>query len=537
MEDFEAAELAAIGIEDVAAAERLAGLSYTEEERWLLLDRVREQIAGFREARQVALPNGLDPAVRFDPRPAAARRTPHLPAPPEFSGEGSCAPASTEELAFLPLGRLAGLLRAGHTTSVELTRLALERLSRHGPRLRCLVTLTEELAIEQAQRADRELAAGTDRGALHGIPWGAKDLLAVPGYPTSWGAGPFREQYFDRPATVVERLEQAGAVLVAKLSLGELAMGDVWFGGMTLNPWNPAQGSSGSSAGSSAAVAAGLVPFAIGSETMGSIVSPATRCGVVGLRPSANLVSRHGAMALAWSLDKLGPIARGVEDCALVLQAIAGPDGRDVSVVDHGFEWDSRQRAENLRVGYVDEAFEGEDPAGERNRALLAELRDRGVEPKPLALPMFASEPIMTVLMVEAAAAFDRFTRTDVDDQLAQQGHGAWPNLLRAARLVPAVEYVQANRLRALAVQQMGALFAEVDAYLCPSSHHANLYLTNATGNPCVAVPSGFDEQRVPVQSTMTVTAGLFGEQEALTVAREVEAALGARPEPDPSRW
>lgn len=521
---------------DIAGAERLAGVSFSEEERRLLQPRAAQQFLSYRAARAAEMPNSLDPALRFDPRPANPERRPKPPAVPVAAGD-ELGEVCRARLPYLPVRILAGLLREGRTSSLELTRLALERLRDFGPKLRCIVTITEELALEQARRADGELASGKDRGALHGIPYGAKDLLAVPGYPTTWGAAPYREQRFTETATVVERLEKAGAVLVAKLSLGELAMGDVWFGGKTVNPWDPGRGSSGSSAGSAAAVAAGLVPFAIGSETMGSIVSPATRCGVVGLRPSANLVSRHGAMALAWSLDKLGPIARSVEDCALVLQAIAGPDGRDASVADCNFEWDGGRRVSDLRVGYVEEAFQGDDPAGERDRRLLAQLRDRGVDPEPVSLPSLAPEPIMTLLMVEAAAAFDELTRSGLDDELAQQGHEAWPNLLRAARLVPAVEYVQANRLRTLAVRQVAALFDELDAYLCPSSHHANLYLTNATGNPCLAVPAGFDEYGRPAESTMTVTAGLFGEQAALTLGREVEVAVGPRPVPDSRAW
>jgi Asp-tRNA(Asn)/Glu-tRNA(Gln) amidotransferase A subunit family amidase len=513
----------------IAHAERLAGLELTDDERWLLLGRAHEQLRSYRAARREPLPNSLEPALRFDPRPPAPALSPRLPVVPATDGVTE---ATQGDLPFLPVTRLAALLRSGHTSSLELTRLALERLEHHGARLRCVVTLTREPALAQAERADRELSEGIDRGALHGIPYGAKDLLAVPGYPTTWGAEPYRDQHFDEPATVIERLEHAGAVLVAKLSLGELAMGDVWFGGKTLSPWDTRLGSSGSSAGSAAAVAAGLVPFAIGSETMGSIVSPATRCGVVGLRPSANRVSRRGAMALSWSLDKLGPLARSVEECGLILQAIAGPDGHDPSVVDFGFEWDPASQATGLRVGYVEKAFEAEGLAGARGRALLEALRARGVDPRPLSLPEFESEPIMTVLMVEAAAAFDELTRSGRDDELAQQGQEAWPNLFRAARLVPAVEYVQANRLRSIAVRQMRKLMSEFDAYLCPASHHANLYLTNATGLPALCLPNGFDSSGMPLPGSMTITSGLFGEQAALTLGRLVEEVAGPRSRP-----
>lgn len=538
MDDSQQVDETPITPDDIEAAERLAGIEFSESERWLLLARAREQLRGYQVARSTPLEQGVEPALYFDPRPAAAAREPVPPPPPAI--DSSPAPVDAAELPFLPVTKLGQLLRSGATTSVELTRLALERLRCYGPRLHCLVSPTEELAMQQAHRADEELAVGVDRGALHGIPYGAKDLLAVPGYPTTWGAAPYMEQHFEQPATVVERLERAGAVLTAKLSLGELAMGDIWYGGKTVSPWDPGNGSSGSSAGSAAAVAACLVPFAIGSETMGSIVSPSIRCGVVGLRPSANRVSRHGAMALAWSLDKLGPLARSVEECALVLQAIAGPDGRDASVVDFGFEWQRDQRPEELRIGYVEQAFTSDGPERQRSEQILATLRSRGLDPVPISLPEFAAEPIMTVLMVEAAAAFDELTRSGRDDELAQQGHSAWPNLFRAARLVPAVEYVQANRLRTIKVRQMAALFEQVDAYLCPSSHYANLFLTNATGNPSISVPLGFDDRNVPLQVSMTVTGGLFGEQAALVLARAVEEAVtdvaGPRPRPDLSR-
>ncbi|HEX7002618.1 MAG TPA: amidase [Trueperaceae bacterium] len=537
MDDTTGGEEPRITVEDVSAFEKLAGISFTEAERWLLLPRALEQLRGFDQARRVGLDNSVAPALYFDPRPPAP---PLDPIPPALPGGPGLDSVGAEDLPFLSVSELARLLRSGSLTSLELTRLCLERLERFGPKLRCLVTLTSDLALEAATRADEELAAGIDRGALHGIPYGAKDLLAVPGYPTTWGASPYRDQRFEEAASVVERLERAGAVLVAKLSLGELAMGDVWFGGMTLSPWDPGNGSSGSSAGSAAAVAAGLVPFAIGSETMGSIISPSIRCGVVGLRPSANRVSRYGAMALAWSLDKLGPLARTAEDCALVLQAIAGPDGKDASVVDFGFEWDGRASARDLKVGYVEKAFGNEGPAGDRRQRILEGLESRGIELVPIELPDFGAEPIMTVLMVEAAAAFDALTRRGGDDHLAQQGQGSWPNLFRAARLVPAVEYVQANRLRSIAVKAMSALFEGIDAYLCPSGFYANLFLTNATGNPSVSVPLGLDERGVPVQESMTVSGGLYAEQETLTLAREVEnlvvAEEGGRLRPDLTR-
>ena len=540
MSDSGPEERRPITASDVEHAEKLAGVEFTDAQRRLLLKRAQRQLAAFEGVRRLELPSQVAPALHFDPRPPAA---PHTPAPfpvsrlpaAERPGVGE------EDLPFAGVGTLAVMLRRGEISSLELTRLALERLKGVGRRLRAVVTVTEELALEQAVRADRELREGTDRGVLHGIPYGAKDLLAVAGYPTTWGAAPYREQRFNSSAAVIERLERAGAVLTAKLSLGELAMGDVWFGGLTLSPWTGRTGSSGSSAGSAAAVAAGLVPFAIGTETMGSIVSPATRCGIVGLRPSPGLVPRTGAMPLAWSLDKIGPMTRSVEDAALVLQAIAGPDGRDHSAVDFGFEWQPRQDVRRLRVGIVEEAFG--TPATvpraqfDRQRLVLDGLRRRGVELLPVSLPRMDADTIMNVLLVEAAAAFDELTRSGRDAELVQQGEESWPNLLRAARLVPAVEYVQANRARQIAVRETAALFGEVDAYLCTSAHSANSYLTNATGNPQVVVPLGLGEDGEPLRSSITVTGPLHGEQEALAVAGLVEEVVsevrgGARPRP-----
>ncbi|MFO7655102.1 MAG: amidase, partial [Candidatus Krumholzibacteriia bacterium] len=448
---------------EIAAAEAMAAVTFTDAERNLMHDDLVEQRAAFLELRADLPDNSVPPAMIFQPlahRPAttAAQRAEVAGRhPPEWSPPVRVRrPADLEELAFATVGELSALLRAGEVTSVELTGLFLDRLRRHGPRLECVITLTEERALEHARRADRELAAGRWRGPLHGIPYGAKDLLAVAGYPTTWGAMPYRDQVRDETATVVERLDAAGAVLVAKLTLGALAWGDVWFGGTTRNPWHPEQGSSGSSAGSAAAVAAGLVPFAIGTETWGSIVSPSTRCGVTGLRPTFGRVSRAGAMALSWSMDKIGPLARSVEDCAFVLDAIRGPDGRDPTVVDAPFPYRADLDVRQLRVGYLaglfgedrekaarlaaaagDAAGGGEGSGGEGSggddvsnegdsgqvaasgataaderpglaleRAALDVLRGLGVRLIPIELPSREPDRLAFVLSVEAAAAF-----------------------------------------------------------------------------------------------------------------------------------
>jgi Asp-tRNA(Asn)/Glu-tRNA(Gln) amidotransferase A subunit family amidase len=407
----------------------------------------------------------------------------------------------------------------------------LGRLRRLDPVLHAVITYTEERALEQAERADREIAAGRYRGPLHGIPWGAKDLLAVRGYPTTWGSPIFKEQVFDEDATVVERLEKAGAVLVAKLSLGELARGDVWFGGMTRNPWNLEQGSSGSSAGSAAATVAGGVAFGIGSETLGSIVSPSTRNGATGLRPTFGRVSRHGAMTLCWSLDKLGPLARSAEDCALVFEAIHGPDGKDATVVDRPFVWNPGLDVKKLRVGYARSLFEQKPAEGQEewhdlDLAALEALRGLGVELRPIELPKeLPIDALRVILTAEAAAAFDELTRSGQDDRMVQQTENAWPNSFRQGQTVPAVAYIQANRVRTLLMREMDRLFADLDACVVPTFAGSGILLTNLTGHPAVVVPDGFRKDGTP--TSLTFLGRLYGEAEALALARAFQEATG----------
>ncbi len=432
MSEEQAEEQAAetpITVEDVAAAEKLIGLSFTEREREQLLENVTTRAQHYVAMRATKLPNQVAPPLYFDPRlpsiraPQAgdpAQRTYPMSAPPSLSR-----PANLEDLAFYPLTQLAELVRTRQVTSLELTEMYLNRLKRYDPYLHCVVTLTEDLAYAQAKRADEEIQAGRYRSPLHGIPWGAKDLLAVRGYPTTWGAEPYRDQVIDEDATVVQRLEAAGAVLVAKLTLGALAYGDICFDERTRNPWNLEEGSSGSSAGSASAVSAGLVGFAIGTETLGSIVSPSTRCGATGLRPTFGRVSRHGAMALSWSMDKIGPITRAVEDGALIFNAIYGADGLDPTVVDAPFEWNPGFDPRSLRVGYVERLFsEGTDG----DRAVLDVLRGAGIDLIPIALPDDNLDALFLILLAEGAAAFDELTRDNLDDLLTWQDKEAWPN-------------------------------------------------------------------------------------------------------------
>jgi Asp-tRNA(Asn)/Glu-tRNA(Gln) amidotransferase A subunit family amidase len=508
-------------------AEQVAGLEFTDEERDLMLRGLNSNLESYERLREVELPNSVAPALYFNPLTVGA--SVNVPPRPSRRSEVRVdgAPSDLEELAFRPVTYLAALVEARLVTSEDLTRMYLGRLKKYGPKLECVITLTEDLALEQARRADAEIAAGRYKGPLHGVPWGAKDLLAVPGYKTTWGAMPYKEQVIDESATVVKRLEEAGAVLVAKLTLGALAWGDVWYGGRTRNPWDYEQGSSGSSAGSASATAAGLVGFAIGTETWGSIVSPSTRCGTTGLRPTFGRVSRHGAMALSWSMDKIGPICRGVEDCALVFEAIHGPDGRDLSVVDAPFNWDAELDVRGLRVGYVKSAFESEREEQEEwkrlDEATLESLRAMGLDLTPIELPDLPIGAMSFILNAEAAAAFDELTRTNQDDVLVRQIRNAWPNVFRQSRLIPAVEYIKANRVRTLAMEAMAEIISEIDVYVAPSFGGSNLLLTNLTGHPCVVLPNGFREDGTP--TSISFMGKLFGEAETLAVARAYQEA------------
>jgi Asp-tRNA(Asn)/Glu-tRNA(Gln) amidotransferase A subunit family amidase len=399
------------------------------------------------------------------------------------------------------------LVRTRKVSSAELTELYLDRLKRYDPALKCVVSLTEELARKQAAAADKEIAAGAYRGPLHGLPWGAKDLIAYPGYKTTWGAGHYKDQTLDETATVAERLDNAGAVLAAKTTLGALAMGDVWFGGTTRNPWNVKQGSSGSSAGSASAVAAGLVGFAIGSETLGSIVSPCTRCGVTGLRPTFGRVSRAGCMALSWTMDKVGPIARSVEDCALVFAAVHGADGKDPTAVDRPFDWPCKRPLTDLRVGYT----------GDPDRDEVKVLKELGVKLVPVKLPDAAVAPLRTILSVEAAAAFDDITRDGVTDGLG----ALWPRTFREGRFVSAVDYLRMQRVRSRVMAEMAKTMEAVDLYVGGN----DLLLTNLTGHPTVVLPNGPTRSGSP--TALTFTGRLWGETELLAVAKAYQDATG----------
>jgi Asp-tRNA(Asn)/Glu-tRNA(Gln) amidotransferase A subunit family amidase len=501
--------------EDVEHAARIMGLTFTQAEIDSLLPDLEEKRNEYNANRKSDLPNSLSPALVFNPLPPGFQIDRNQK-PPRFEETGGVMlPKDREALAWLSVKELAELLRTRQITSVELSRFFLERLKKHDPQLHFVISYTEELAMEQARRADVEIAAGKYKGYLHGIPYGAKDLLSVKGYKTTWGAMPYKNQVIDEDATVIKKLEDAGAVLLAKMTLGALAWGDVWYGEKTRNPWNPEQGSSGSSAGSASAVAAGCLPFAIGTETLGSIVSPSTVCGTTGLRPTFGRVSRTGAMALSWSMDKIGPICRTVEDCAVVFDAIRGADGKDRSVVEAAFNYDAGLPVKSLKIGYVKSHFENDYNFKQQDSLTLATLRFMGFELLPIELPPLPD--IRFILSAEAAAAFDELTRSGKDDLLVRQIRRAWPNVFRASRFIPAVEYIQANRLRSQLIAQMDDVFRQVDVYLAPSWGSSSLTITNLTGHPAVVLPNGF---RFGTPTSITFTGKLFGEAELLSVAK-----------------
>jgi Asp-tRNA(Asn)/Glu-tRNA(Gln) amidotransferase A subunit family amidase len=533
--------------ETIAEAEKLLGVAYTEAERALMVEGFSEQIELAADRRAADLPHTLAPASRFDPRlpgwtwpqvgPFRPSEAPVRPLP------------AAEDIAFAPVTALSGWIKSRALTSVRLTEIYLERIQRLGPALECIVTVTEDQALDQARNADRLLADGIYLGPLHGIPWGAKDLLDTAGVPTGWGAEPYRDRVPATDAAVVEKLAAAGAVLIAKTAVGALAYGDVWYGGISRNPWNVEEGSSGSSAGSASATAAGLVGFSIGTETLGSIVSPSMRCGNTGLRPSFGRVSRAGAMPLCWSLDKIGPICRSVEDTALVLAAINGFDARDPGSIEAPFGYDADAPVAGRRVGYFAGDFEAPD-AHDLDRAALDAARRLGLDLVPIERPDLPYDSLKGLLFAEAAAAFEELTLGNRDDELRRQDVAAWPNQFRKARFLSAVDHVQLDRLRRRVMVAMDGCFRGLDAIIGPSLVGPMLTITNFTGHPCLVLPAGF--QSSPTRSftgtsllrgTMTTTGEashtvpygitlwghLFDEGTILTIGRALEREFGVR--------
>ena len=501
-------------IDDAAA---LIGLEFSRAEKDSMVGDLNDLLDSYESLRGIEMSNSIAPAFVFNPilpgmvfenksnkfshnRPRNVER-----------------PENLEDVAFWPITKLAELIRTRRVSSVELTNMYLNRLRKYGPVLECVVTLTHELALRQARRADEEIAAGNYRGPLHGIPWGAKDLLATKGIKTTWGSVPFKEQVFDYDATVVKKLEEAGAVLVAKLTLGALAWGDVWYGGFTRNPWNLDEGSSGSSAGPGAATAAGLVGFAIGSETWGSIISPSTRTGTTGLRPTFGRVSRQGAMALSWTMDKLGPMTRSVTDAAIVFNAIYGPDGQDLTVADRPFSYNENIDLSSVKIGYLKAEFDKERDQKAIDDEVIDVLWALGAELVPIDFPDFPVNDIGFILSAEAAAAFDNLTRSGDDDMLVRQKKQAWPNVFRQSRFIPAVEYINANRARTQLMMEMEKLFKDIDVFVAPTFGSGDLLATNLTGHPAVVLPNGFRENGTP--TSITFTGKLYDEGTLLAIA------------------
>ena len=539
----------------VDAAEKIAGLEFFGAEEEAIARSLNQNLNTYQQLRSVVIPHDTEVALVF--KPSLPGRTPKGPATPgravKYVKPAVAAlkrPANLEDAAFWPVTKLAALVERKLVTSTELTRMYLDRLKRYQPRLNFAVTITEDLALKQAADADREIAAGKYKGPLHGIPWGGKDLLSTKDIKTTWGAHPYMEQVFDFDATVVERLRDAGAVLVAKLTLGALAQGDQWFGGRTNNPWNVERGSSGSSAGPGSATAAGCVGFSIGTETRGSIISPTAENGVVGLRPTYGRVSRYGAMELSWTMDKLGPMCRSVEDCVLVLNAIYGPDGRDNSVADVPFNWNPDQPLSSLRIGYVRSDFEaqagrgggapgggaagrggGGAPAGRGGGNAQADADARlkmmqdvltvfgklGAKLEPVELPAFNANQLNFLLSVEAAAAFDELTRSRGADLMERS---TWPATFRAARFVPAVEYLRGQRIRTMLMREWDTFMSQYDAFI--SSNGAGLGATNLTGHPAIALKCGFTNN---LPRVLMVTGRLYDEGTICRIAHAYEQA------------
>ena len=538
-----------IDAETIAAAERLLGVSYTDAERALMKKNLAPQIENAVKRRALAFPNGLAPALRFDPRLPGFRATPATPPAPWSGSEPGDLPGDDESIAYAPVTHLASWIRNGVLECSRLTEIYLSRIDARAQTLECFVTVTADRARAEAEAMDKLLRAGSYLGPLHGIPYALKDLFDAVGVRTTWGAEPWSDRVAEEDASVVAQLRAAGAVLLGKSSVGALAYGDIWLGGKTRNPWNLNEGSSGSSAGSAAATAAGLCGFAIGTETLGSITLPSERCGAVGLRPTYGRVSRAGGMALCWSLDKVGPICRSVEDTGLVLAAINGGDARDPGSIDMPFSHDAKEPIDGLQVGFLAQAYE-DDAVCDVDRDALQSARDLGLKCKEVTLPDLPYDTLIATLYAEAAATFEQLTLSDADDTLTRQDEGAWPNAFRKARFLSAVDHVQLDRLRRSVMEALGALFEDIDILIGPVSTGPMMVASNFTGHPCVQLRAGFEE--VPTRTELSLAegrldlggmsdsettfrvprgvslwSGLFDESSLLRVGKALEDALG----------
>jgi len=525
-----------INKDSIVQAENIIGLNFNDAKRDSLIESLNAHLKNYENIRRSDLPNDIYPSLLFSPVPPGFQFNQKQNQLNFARYDNLNLPLNKEDLAWYSIGQLAELIKTKKISCVELTKYYLERIKKYSPKLHCVITLTEDYALKRASELDREIATGKYRGLLHGIPYGVKDLFAVKGYPTTWGAVPYKGQVIDYNSTVFNKLEAAGGVLLAKLSMGELAMGDVWFGAMTRNPWDITQGSSGSSAGSASSVSAGLLPFAMGTETWGSIVSPSTICGVTGLRPTFGSVSRAGAMALSWSMDKVGPICRSAEDCAIVFNVIRGKDINDPVTVNTAFNYTIKLNVKNLRAGYLKLNFNKKYDLRDNDSLTLIKLKEIGFNLTPVEFkPDVPLQDLSIILEAEAGAAFDLLTRNGDDDKMVRQAKDAWPNIFRASRFIPAVEYINANRLRTKLIRQLNEIMKRFDVLVVPSLEDDSQLLFNLTGHPCIAFPNGFTSKGMP--TSITFVGNLYDEGVILSAANQFQFATNFNKKHPSLKW
>lgn len=504
---------------DIRHAQKLYGLSFEKEGIDTMYNYLGRNLNAYDSIREHPIENNVFPALLFNPLPNNFQ-FPESEENPSWEPKETKLPENIEELAFYSIRELAFLLKNQMITSEALTQMYLNRIEKYDPQLEAVITVTKELALQQAKKADQEIQNGNYKGLLHGIPYGVKDLMAVKDYKTTWGAASYKDQVFDYTATVVEQLESAGAVLIAKLVSGTLARGDVWYGGKTKNPWDITQGATGSSAGSGSATAAGLVAFSLGTETLGSIVSPSNRCGLSGLRPTYGRVSRNGIMSLSWSMDKVGPICRSAEDCAIVFSYILGKSDTDQSIIEAPFNFNINTDISQLKVAYVAQEMNKDTTGiGQNNLNALAQLKLMGIQMDSISLPNSLPNNMFDIILrAESGAFFDELIRSGAVDELVEQHQGSRANSLRQSRFIPAVEYLQANRERKILIEEMHQLMKNYDVLIAPTLGSKQLYITNLTGHPALTVPTGLDEKGHP--TSITLIGNLFEEGKLLQLAR-----------------
>jgi Asp-tRNA(Asn)/Glu-tRNA(Gln) amidotransferase A subunit family amidase len=509
-----------ITVTDIRSTEKIISVHFTEAKEDSMLDQVQSRAKVYDKMHAYSLDNSIPMTIAQRPLlPYMNLNKKQLPVKFDIPADVNI-PVNKEELAFYSIPQLASLIKNKKITSVDLTKFFINRLKKFGDTLHCVISITEDIAMKEAAEADKEILAGNYRGLLHGIPYGLKDLFAVKGTKTTWGAEPYKDQVIDNNSYVYTKLKEAGAVLVAKLSMGALAMDDYWFEGQTKNPWNMLEGSSGSSAGSASATIAGLVPFAIGTETYGSIISPSTVCGATGLRPTFGSISRSGAMTLSWSLDKAGPICRSAEDAAIVFNYLHGTDGKDAAAVEMPFNYKKEVDLSKMKIAYAKNYFNTKDTLGNENNVLEV-FRKAGAKLIPVDFPdsgIYNFNMMGIVIGAESAAAFDGFTRTGVDDKMPRQGKDEWPNFFRAARFIPAVEYINANRHRYSLIQKVNEVIEKYDAIICPTWAGNQAAITNLTGHPAISIPTGFNKNNTP--TSITLVGNLYDEATLLEVAK-----------------